>query len=51
MMRISRCASCGKRIVSEVVEGSERRPRDETQTAFDALAQRLDRLLEERLSA
>jgi len=33
-----------ERIVGNVVEGAERRLRDEMQTAFDALAQRLDRL-------
>lgn len=33
-----------KRVVAEAVEASERRLRDEMQTGFDALAQRLDRL-------
>ena len=33
-----------KRIVGDAVEGAERRLRDEMQTGFDALAQRLDRL-------
>ena len=33
-----------ERIVGNVVEGSERRLRDEMQTGFDALAQRLDKL-------
>ena len=33
-----------ERIVGNAVEGSERRLRDEMQTGFDALAQRLDRL-------
>ena len=33
-----------ERIVGNVVEGAERRLRDEMQTGFDALAQRLDRL-------
>lgn len=33
-----------KRIVSDAVESSERRLRDEMQTGFDSLAHRLDRL-------
>jgi predicted nuclease with TOPRIM domain len=33
-----------KRIVSDAIEGAERRLRDEMQTGFDGLAQRLDRL-------
>ena len=33
-----------ERIVGSVVEGAERRLRDEMQTGFDALAQRLDKL-------
>ncbi len=38
-----------ERIVGNAVEGSERRLRDEMHAGFDALAQRLDRLLETRL--
>ena len=33
-----------ERIVGNAIEGSERRLRDEMQTGFDALAQRLERL-------
>jgi predicted nucleic acid-binding Zn-ribbon protein len=33
-----------QRVVSDAVEASERRLRDEMQTGFDALAQRLDKL-------
>ena len=33
-----------QRVVGDAVEASERRLRDEMQTGFDALAQRLDRL-------
>lgn len=40
-----------ERIVGSVVEGSERRLRDDMQTGFGALAQRLDKLLEERPGA
>lgn len=35
-----------QRVVTEAVGESERRLRDEIQTAFDALAQRMDRLAE-----
>jgi hypothetical protein len=40
-----------ERIVGNAVEGAERRLRDEMHTLFDALAARLDRLLQEHVRA
>jgi hypothetical protein len=39
-----------ERIVGTAIEGSERRLRDEMHAGFDALAQRLDRVLEARIA-